>query len=175
MHVKICVDCGEEYRPEVAVCADCGGRLEETSDDAPRAKPGPRPPEATEGEADLEGEAEFTDALAYTDRAGDLRADADRLVEAGIDFRIRPSQPTGYRLLVAAEDRERALAAIGMLVEPESADADVKSCPACGTALSGDAVDCPECGLQVGFQADEIICPRCGADKEGTVCRECGR
>ena len=29
MHVRVCVECGEEYRPEVAQCADCGGDLED--------------------------------------------------------------------------------------------------------------------------------------------------
>ena len=27
-HVRVCRDCGEEYRPEVVRCADCGGVLE---------------------------------------------------------------------------------------------------------------------------------------------------
>ena len=27
MNVRVCRDCGEEYRPEIAICADCGGEL----------------------------------------------------------------------------------------------------------------------------------------------------
>ena len=28
-HVRVCRDCGEEYRPEIVRCADCGGELED--------------------------------------------------------------------------------------------------------------------------------------------------
>src|SRR6188768_2765211 len=155
MNVRICVDCGEEYRPEIAVCADCGGRLEDRTDDGARQAVVNATATAPE-EAAEDPEAAFTDAVAHTERAVDLRADADRLVEAGIEFRIRAAQPAGYRLLVAADDRERALAALGMLVEPGSTDADGKSCPACGTVVSAEAVDCPECGLTVGFDPEEM-------------------
>ena len=37
MHVRVCVECGEEYRPEIAVCADCGGALEDRRDDIEQA------------------------------------------------------------------------------------------------------------------------------------------
>ena len=28
-HVRVCRECGEEYRPEIVRCADCGGELED--------------------------------------------------------------------------------------------------------------------------------------------------
>jgi hypothetical protein len=152
MHVKICVDCGEEYRPEVAVCADCGGRLEERSDDAPRAKKAPAPMD--EAPAD-EGEAELTDPVLYADRVGELRPPADQLLEAGIDFQLRPSPGAGYGLFVKTDDRERALAACGLLADA-GGSGDVKTCPACATALGADATECPECGLAVGFEPDDL-------------------
>src|SRR5258707_13851921 len=50
VHVRICRDCGEEYRPEIAVCADCGGALEDRwgDEDAAtvRRPAGPAAPEA---------------------------------------------------------------------------------------------------------------------------------
>ena len=31
-HVRVCRECGEEYRPEIVRCADCGGELEDRYD-----------------------------------------------------------------------------------------------------------------------------------------------
>jgi hypothetical protein len=152
MHVKVCVDCGEEYRPEIAVCADCGGRLEVRSGDGegavpetPSAPGGPHP------------DADFTDSILHAERATDLRDQADQLVEAGIDFILRPATPAGYRLLVTADDRERALAALGLLADDAGATDggdSARRCPACGTAVPAEVADCPECGLAVGDEAE---------------------
>ncbi len=152
MHVRICVDCGEEYRPEVTTCADCGGRLEDRTDDGERLV-ATVPPAPEEVEEDPEGD--FTDSVLHAERAVDLRSEADRLIEAGIDFRLRPSPPAGYRLLVAPDDRERALSVLGLLADPGASGDGVKSCPACGTALAPEAADCPECGLAVGDDVGE--------------------
>ena len=53
MHVRVCRDCGEEYRPEIAVCADCGGRSRTATRTTRRREPpraeveptGPPPPD----------------------------------------------------------------------------------------------------------------------------------
>ena len=33
MNFRVCGDCGAEYRPEIAVCSDCGGALEDRYED----------------------------------------------------------------------------------------------------------------------------------------------
>jgi hypothetical protein len=145
MHVRVCVECGEEYRPEIAACAECGGRLEDRNDDGERTVLPPAVPAETGPGPD----AAFTDAVLHADRATDLTDDADRLLEAGIEFRLRPTPGAGFRVLVSAADRDRALGVLGLLAD---ADATARSgdCPACGTRIALGAVECPECGLVAG-------------------------
>ena len=40
-HVRVCRECGEEYRPEIVRCADCGGELEDHYDGQGVASPAP--------------------------------------------------------------------------------------------------------------------------------------
>jgi len=145
MHVRVCVECGEEYRPEIVACTDCGGRLEDRHDDGDRTVLPATEPAAIGPEAD----AEFTETIFHAEKATDLTGGADRLVEAGIAFRLRPARGAGYRLLVTAPDRDRALAALGLLAD-EGARGSKGSCPACDTRLPEGAVECPECGLAAG-------------------------
>ena len=149
MHVRVCVECGEEYRPEITACADCGGRLEDRHDDVDRsAVPATEPPEMGP-----EPDAEFTETIFHADLATALTAEADRLVEAGIAFRLRPARSAGYELLVTGPDRDHALEALGLLADEGAQDAE-RSCPACGAAVQPGVVDCPECGLTVGDEPD---------------------
>lgn len=150
MHVRVCVDCGEEYRPEIVACADCGGRLEDRTDDGERTIAPPSAPEPRAADPD----DAFTEPVLDADRAGDLRSAADRLVEAGIEFRLRPSKLAGYRLLVNPGDRERALALLGLLADHASPTGAVRSCPACGSEVRDGIAECPECGLAVGDEPD---------------------
>ena len=179
MHVRVCVECGEEYRPEIAVCADCGGALEDRrdedgspSDEGARATAGRSP----DGDAGDEG---FTDSVQRADTAGGLTAAADRLAEEGIGFRIRPARrdagerAVGFRLLVDAEDRERALGVLGLLA-PEPSGEETRRCPACDAAIPAGALECPDCGLVAGDDPDQPTCPRCGHWLEGPECPECG-
>ena len=145
MHVRVCVECGEEYRPEIMACADCGGQLEDRHDDGERTVlPADEP-----GASGPQTDAEFTETIFQAEKATDLRGEADRLVAAGITFRLRPARGAGYQLLVTAPDRDRALAALGLLAA-EGARGSDGSCPACGTPLPAGAVECPECGLVAG-------------------------
>jgi hypothetical protein len=153
MHVRVCVECGEEYRPEIAVCADCGGALEDRHDD----EAGPTPTRPVPGAAETEdaaGDAGFTEPVLHADRAALLTEAADRLVDAGVEFRLRPVGAPGehasrYHLLVAEADRERALGVLGVSAGDRSGD-----CPACDTRLPAGAVECPECGLAAGDEPD---------------------
>ena len=33
VHIRVCRECGEEYRPHIVSCADCGGELEDVYED----------------------------------------------------------------------------------------------------------------------------------------------
>ena len=187
MHVRVCVECGEEYRPGIAVCADCGGALEDRHDDGSQDATGDalrdRAGAAGGGDAGTDADAEgFTDSVLRADTAKGLTTAADRLAEAGIGFRIRPARrvvggeyATGYRLLVAADDREDALAALGLLApDRPGGEGDPRQCPACESTLPPAAVECPECGLVAGDDPNQATCPRCGESLDGPVCPDCG-
>jgi hypothetical protein len=153
MHVRVCVDCGEEYRPDITTCADCGGQLEDRHDGTPGTS-------AVPAEAALEDdespEADFTESVQHAEKATDLTKSADQLVESGIPFRLRPATGSGYRLLVTAKERDRALGVLGLLADGEGDPGEgPRACPACETRVEAGAVECPECGLTVGDEGDD--------------------
>lgn len=191
MHVRVCRDCGEEYRPEIVSCADCGGTLEDRWEDgeAPRVT-APRSPEPPPGEA---AELVGYRPVFVTGQAAALVPLAERLREAGIDFRLRETpkdtrtSAASFSLLVRDVEAGRALrelapllgggdAADGMhAVESEFEGGAYRRCPACRTDLPAGALACPECGLALGqagapcvrcgapLAPGEIECPVCGA------------
>jgi hypothetical protein len=161
-HVRVCRDCGEEYRPHVVRCADCGGELE---DRFPGSEPpAPPPPEPAAPEAERAG----NHVLYETGQIRTLVPMAERLREAGIEcwFVEQPGNAEGapprYHLLVPEADARGALAAVADLIAPHG-DADVHAvvtrfepgrgylqCPACGATPPAGAAECPECGLGLG-------------------------
>jgi predicted amidophosphoribosyltransferase len=165
-HVRVCRDCGEEYRPEIARCADCGGELEDVHPGAGEAASEPEPAP----EAELAGHR----VLFQTARARDLVPLAERLRARSIQYRLA-EQPGGaegtparYALLVREEGTAGALAALADLIAPHEDAADVHAiethfdaergylhCPACGATPAAGAHECPECGLALaGEPAD---------------------
>jgi hypothetical protein len=161
-HVRVCRECGEEYRPEIVRCADCGGELE---DRYPGDEPATRPAQDAAPEAELVGYR----VLFTTARATDLVPMADRLREVAIECRLAEQPgaakdaPPAYAILVREGDARKALAAVTDLVAPHEDAADVHAvetrfdpekgyvqCPACGTAPPQGAAECPECGLGLG-------------------------
>jgi hypothetical protein len=160
--VRVCRECGEEYRPGVVRCADCGGELEDRypGDEAPAA-PAQEPPPGV----DLLGYR----VLYMTPRATDLVPMAERLRQAPIEYRLAEQPgavegaPPRYAILVRDDDAQRALAAVTDLIAPHEDAADVHAvetrfdpergylrCPACGAAPPAGAAECPECGLGLG-------------------------
>ena len=164
--VKICRECGEEYRKEALRCADCGGELEERFLD-----------EAGEvleaGGVRGEGDAEETVAsppadhrvVFVTPRAADLVPLAEALRESHVPYRLaeqpahREGAPPQYALLVPEGEAAAALQALAPLLASEGA-ADLAhvetrfepergyvQCPACGAAQPSGATECAECGL----------------------------
>ena len=86
--VKVCRECGEEYRPDILSCADCGGELEvryegERTGWPARQEPGPAPDPRPAGDYQ---------PIAWSGLAVELTPLADRLVEAGIPFYLRPRE-----------------------------------------------------------------------------------
>lgn len=156
--VKVCRDCGEEYRPEVLRCADCGGELEARYESERRSWP--RPARQALPAADARPGGDYR-PIAWSARAADLTSLADRLVEAGVPFYLRPREaaagegPVGYEIRVRQEEREAALRELEALTPAAPAPArEATSCPACGHALGPAAAECPDCGLALGESSD---------------------
>jgi hypothetical protein len=187
-HVRVCRECGEEYRAGVAVCADCGGELEDRllGDDGEAV-----PPAGAPAAPPVEGPAHRV--VFVTPRATELVPLAEALREAEIAYRLAEQPPAAdgapvrYALLVEEKDAKGALRALGPVLVPEEHEAAAETietrfaegrgyvaCPACGAHQPESATECPECGLDLGGQA--ASCPRCGeavADPDA-ACPSCG-
>jgi uncharacterized OB-fold protein len=177
LQVRVCRDCGEEYRPEIEVCADCGGELVTQFEDENGVRTGPdgfpaAPPEPAG--PDLTGYR----PVFVTSQAKALVPLAECLRAAGISFHLHetpasPKAPTpSFSLLVHDADAVPALRALAPLldegdesermsaVEANFADGAYGRCPACSTELIKAAAECPECGL--GLAGPGTTCARCG-------------
>jgi predicted amidophosphoribosyltransferase len=183
VYVRHCPECQTDYRPDIAVCADCGGPLVDHDDDiefgACEAPAASAPQEVPEG----------FEALFTAGRVHDLKPVADRLIEAGIECRLRDVRRgcsvVGYRLLAHTRDHGEARTVVADLAgvfrdvadaEPVEGDSGgYTHCPACGTALRPGAASCSECELPLA--ESEPVCPQCGQplDLEGDGgCSRCG-
>jgi hypothetical protein len=160
-HVRVCRECGEEYRPEIVRCADCGGELEDRYEgDGEESLPHPAPEEAAV--AELAGYR----VLFMTPRAADLVPLAERLRSMHVPYRLAeqpaPTEgaPPRYALLVQDADAAGALETLADLVAPHEDTAGVHAvetrfhpergyvlCPACGAEAAPGVAECPDCGL----------------------------
>ncbi len=185
MQVRICPDCGEEYRPEIVSCADCGALLEDADGEQTPDRPPPAPaePEIPEG----------YEPIFWGSQPREMQGLAERLAQAGVPVRVRARpadrQQPGLRLalLVPQAERTRALEILAPHLDAE-ADPGLlqaverefdptigyRSCPACAGPLRPGTSECPECGL--GVAEAGTPCPRCGGSPlaEGESCLECG-
>jgi hypothetical protein len=172
MRVRICADCGEEFRPEVAVCSDCGGTLVDQwdGDQGDGEIEGPIPEEGRRAASAAAPPAEpETRPLAWAQQARELVPAADLLRAASLPFQIAARQvegeerPRGYELRVRDEDRDPARAALASVAGTESGitllDANAADlpahepgsrCPACETEVPAGLAECPGCGLGLG-------------------------
>jgi hypothetical protein len=163
VHVRVCRECGEEYRPGVVRCADCGGELED------RFEGGPDSASSTAGREEAPAALVEHRAVFVTPRAADLVPLAERLRERGIEYRLAEvpgrveGAPARYGLFVREASAAAALEALAELVAPHEDTAAVhgletrfdpehgyRECPACGTKTGAGGTECPECGLVLG-------------------------
>lgn len=153
---KICPECGEEYVHTAQTCADCGVPL---GHEAPAEAPAFELPPSEELVALRNAEVPWIEGLAHA------------LEDAGIPSRVelprREDDTVQSRglgairctIFVRREDGERATRIDAEFARTQVPDLPVEDagewgesdgCPACGSALAGDAAECPECGLSFG-------------------------
>jgi ribosomal protein L40E len=195
-HVKVCRDCGEEYRPQATRCADCGGELVDRQLDEDGLLEGANSPEPG---AEVGDPGEATGRVLFaTPRASELVPLAEELREQGLPYRLlerpphREGAPATYALVVPEEEADAAQRALAPLVAPEhdpAATAAVEAhfepgsgyrqCPACGAEQPSGAGECAECGLTLGAgdaEEEAVTCARCGAPLADAdrPCAACG-
>ena len=174
MHTRNCPECGEEFRPEIVRCSDCGAELVDRHEEEGHTvvPPGSAPPAGEEARYVAVFSAIGSDAL---------REAADAVAAAGLPFRATGSA-LGFQLLVRAQDRAQAVDALGgregaLLFQPESATGageEAAPCPSCGARVAAGTLECPECQLVLGGAAG--TCQGCGAavDPSAETCASCG-
>ena len=173
MRVRVCVECGEEFRPDVLRCSDCGGALVDQWDadrqDGEGAEQAPSLDSGSAGSAFVRPSEPQTRPLAWAQQARDLVPAADLLRAAALTFHIAPRQaegeerPRGYELRVRDGDREKAWTALSSalaadsgitLLETPVTDSPMHDhqsrCPACETEVAAGIAECPSCGLGLG-------------------------
>jgi hypothetical protein len=180
MHIRYCVTCDEEFRPDILRCSDCGGPLEDRYEDegggeASRAAKAETPtPDVPEPMDEYRPIFACRDSQALKEAAGCLAA-------ASIPFRATGSG-SGFRLHVRAQDEPSALVALRGREgtagpdddSPPSVGVEGGVCPACGATVPAGVLECPGCALVVGAEAAR--CESCGsplgpADVQCPVCR----
>lgn len=156
---KICPSCKAEYYPHIEKCADCGADLLS-----------PEEHRRTQEERKRTEERALEDAV--TIREGDLGWMTELkavLLDAGIPCMLHSSAGCAtsrcgdtWQLKVSTADSERAQETIEeyfMELDPELRTSrewiGEGKCPACGSPVGTDALDCPDCGLPLLIIGDE--------------------
>jgi uncharacterized protein with PIN domain len=168
VNYRVCLECGEEFRPEIARCSDCGGALSDVYED--ESGPLVSPPASLAAEPAPPPDADLADfrPIFVGGQAVLLVPLAERLKAEQVDFRLAeemadPERGTAsFSLLVREADRARALLALAPLLGEETGEGRLHAveshfaqsgryvrCPACDTEIAASANECPECGLVV--------------------------
>jgi uncharacterized protein (UPF0212 family) len=155
MNVRVCPDCGEEFRPEIVRCSDCGALLQDRleGDVTGGVAEGASAPERPEPPAPVEIRRR---SLYASNRISEIQPLAERLGASGMQFWVEPAGDT-WTVLVAESDEAHGHGIVAELFglsdhaaaafDPE---AGYSACPACGHDLQPAVAECPECGLSVG-------------------------
>jgi hypothetical protein len=173
MILRYCPECDEEFQPHVERCSDCGGELEDR----------------TEEDLAREREEQSTDAPQIPEDAvvvvrgvdpGTARAIAFDLHGAGIPFWLGGGR-RGIEVRVRSEDRQAACVVLeraGVLPAQATSDEVVAAsggpCPACGVHVDAGVSECPTCGL--GLADETVVCRGCGEEVVLSAgrCPSCG-
>jgi tRNA(Ile2) C34 agmatinyltransferase TiaS len=150
MHIRKCPDCGEEFRPEIVRCSDCGATLVDHWEEEGGAEEQPGPGLEAEVPPNLPVPSDHR-PVASAPSAPEIEPMARRLGEAGIPFAVSGSIHQ-FMLLVPEADVERAMA---LLAGPEAPAESSPVCPACGADARG-ASECPECGLALAADPERL-------------------
>lgn len=155
---RVCPSCRDEFVPTMERCPDC---------DVPLVHEEELGPEEAEELPPVEELACVRVApVAW------IRALSEGLQQRGVAHRVQGARiedaPEGksarvfgnvglFGLWVGEEDRPAAEELDGTLAArlvpeeaPELGEGDEETCPACGTTLDADTVECPDCGLAFG-------------------------
>jgi hypothetical protein len=178
MLIRYCVNCEEEFRPEILRCSDCGGELEDRHEEEDgegirTEEPERRAPAVEEPPGEYH-------AVFNTMDSASLKEAAESLAGAGVQFRASGYRH-GFQLLVRSEQLSAARGALegleGTIVADDSEPPVGFAggvCPACGAGVPAGVLECPGCALVVG--AEPARCASCGsllgpADVQCPVCR----
>ena len=156
----VCPDCLAEHTLSVTHCADCGVELV-TPDSIAAAEV-----EAAEFPPASELDCVRVAPLPW------VRVLSDGLEQRGVAHRVEPAReedaPEGQNAeifagaqlfglyvrandVVAAREFDETIAAQLLPDEaPTLAEGEEENCPACGSSLAADVVECAECGLMLG-------------------------
>jgi ribosomal protein L32 len=157
MNVRVCPDCGEEFRPEIVRCSDCGALLQDRLEGDVTGAGGNAASGSESATPEPPAVVEIRRRSLYaSNRISEIQPLAERLGTAGMQFWVEPAGDT-WTVLVAEADEGPGRAIVTELFgisdhataafDPE---AGYSECPACGHALQPAVVECPECGLSVG-------------------------
>jgi hypothetical protein len=175
MHTRYCLNCDEEFRPEILRCSDCGGDLQdryedEGADERPAGE-GQVAGEESAGEGEVPVPPDDERLVSSVVDAASLKEAAACLASASVPFRAT-RLTKGFHLLVRPENASAARAALereglDVVYDPQpSAGAEEVVCPACGASVPCGVLECPGCGLVVGAEAAR--CESCGTPLEPT-------
>lgn len=151
-NIKICPDCGTEYFPHIQTCADCGTVLllpeenRKLKEERKQCKENPLDDPVVIREGNLEWLNELYNVL----------IDGSIPCVINVDRCKKGCSSHPYQLLVSGSDAAKANDLIEehfMKLYPEMrASKDMRDrggCPACGSPVNSNTVECPDCGLRL--------------------------
>ena len=159
MHVRVCRECGEEYRPDIALCADCGADLEDRyeNDRGEPVNPDGTVPELAPLEPGVAARALFSGP------PDGMRMLADTLVARGVPFQLVAEEKLGFTryeqprlvLVVPETEVERAQQALAEYRGRGTELGFTDLAATFGAAMQeGSAAPCPACGAAASCRAD---------------------